>query len=136
MKANFATFANALCHLNATPLSVAVLAPCAWGKNLACGGTWQSVAKWAVFAGEVGKVKMGQCLGGGLLSLSLSLSLSRCLRFWHTKIFKRFVYALLRPFCHFEPLQKGEKSTHLPFLDTSLTLKMTRVCRHREQKKR
>ena len=69
MKANFATFANALCHLNATPLSVAVLAPCAWGKNLACGGTWQSVAKWAVFAGEVGKVKMGQCLGGGPLSL-------------------------------------------------------------------
>ena len=40
MKANFA---NALCHLNATPLSVAVLAPCAWGKNLACGGAWQSV---------------------------------------------------------------------------------------------
>ena len=35
-----------------------------------------SVAKWAVLAGEVGKAKMGQCLGGGLLSLSLSLSLS------------------------------------------------------------
>ena len=32
----------------------------------------------AVLAGEVGKAKMGQCLGGGLLSLSLSLSLSRC----------------------------------------------------------
>ena len=30
----------------------------------------------AVLAGEVGKAKMGQCLGGGLLSLSLSLSLS------------------------------------------------------------
>ena len=43
MKANFATFANALCHLNATPLSVAVLAPCAWGKNLARGGAWQGV---------------------------------------------------------------------------------------------
>ena len=26
------------------------------------------------------------------------------------EIFKRFVCALLRPFCHFEPLQKGEKS--------------------------
>ena len=39
---NLATFTNALCHRNATPLN---------------------------------KVKMGQCLGGGLLSLSLSLSL-------------------------------------------------------------
>ena len=38
---NLATFANALCHLNATPLSVAVLAPCAWGENLACGVAWQ-----------------------------------------------------------------------------------------------
>lgn len=114
MKANYA---NALSHRNATPLSVAVLAPCVWGENLARGGAWQgvvnsakhnttawqnsmarqskhnefsvasvfgqnnarrhdkfgltSVAKWAVFAGEVGKVKMRQCLGGGLLSLSL-----------------------------------------------------------------
>ena len=24
------------------------------------------------------------------------------------EIFKRFIYALLRPFCHFEPLQKGD----------------------------
>ena len=104
-------YTNTLRHLNAMPLSVALL------------------------AGEAGKAKMGAVFGRGT-SLSLSLSLSRCLRFWHTKIFKRFVYALLRPFCHFEPLQKGEKSTHLPFLDTSLTLKMTRVCRHREQKKR
>ena len=31
---NLATFTNALCHLNATPLSVAVLAPCAWGENV------------------------------------------------------------------------------------------------------
>ena len=38
---NLATFANALCHLNATPLSVAVLAPCAWGENLARGVAWQ-----------------------------------------------------------------------------------------------
>ncbi len=43
MKANFVAFANALCHLNATPLSVAVLAPCAWGENLACGVAWQGV---------------------------------------------------------------------------------------------
>ena len=38
---NLATFANALCHLNTTPLSVAVLAPCAWGENLARGVAWQ-----------------------------------------------------------------------------------------------
>ena len=42
-------YTNTLCHLNAMPLSVALL------------------------AGEVGKAKMEQCLGGGLLSLSLSL---------------------------------------------------------------
>ena len=40
---NLATFANALCYLNPTPLSVAVLAPCAWGENLACGVAWQGV---------------------------------------------------------------------------------------------
>ena len=40
---NLASFANALCHLNTTPLSVAVLAPCAWGGNLACGVAWRSV---------------------------------------------------------------------------------------------
>ena len=41
-------------------------------------------------------------MGGGLLSLS------RCSHFWHTKIFKYFVFGLLRSFCHFEPLQKGD----------------------------
>ena len=86
-------------------------------------------------------------MGGGLLSLSLSLSLSRCSHLWHAfglkfkglfysfyrkfflfhrsfnssfclqkaffrtlcffEIFKCFIYALLRPFCHFE---RGEKS--------------------------
>ena len=40
---NLATFTNALCHCNATPLSVAVLTPCAWGENLVCGGAWQGV---------------------------------------------------------------------------------------------
>ena len=29
------------------------------------------------------------------------------------EIFKRFIFGLLRPFCHFEPLQKGEKSTKI-----------------------
>ena len=40
---NLVAFANALCHLNAMPLSAAVLAPCAWGGKLACGVAWQSV---------------------------------------------------------------------------------------------
>ena len=40
---NLATFVNVLCHRNATPLSVAVLAPCAWGENVACGVAWQGV---------------------------------------------------------------------------------------------
>ena len=120
-----ANYANALCHRNATPLSVAVLAPCAWGENLAWQGVlnlakhntaWQnsmaqqskrnefSVASvcgrnkaWRHY--KFSTEKMGQCLGGGLLSLSLSL-VART--FWHTKIFKCFVFGLLRPFCHFE----------------------------------
>ena len=104
VRANFAAFANALCYLNATPLSVVVLAPCAWGENLACSvawqsallgcnGAWQSVMNLAkhntAWRGEfsnetaqhskiqwhskASKAKMGLCLGGGLLSLSLSL---------------------------------------------------------------
>ena len=87
---NLATFANALCHRNATPLSVAVFVPCAWGENLACSVSWQSVVNSAKQAQRIhcGKPlrakqrtanlslasveKMEQCLGGGLLSLSLS----------------------------------------------------------------
>ena len=68
----------------------AVLAPYAWSKNLACGVAWQNVVNsathntanlaWQVL---VGKAKMGQCLGGGLLSLSLSLSsLALVARLW------------------------------------------------------
>ena len=81
MKVNFAAFANALCHRNATPLSAAVL------------------------VGETGKAKMEQCLGGGLLSLSFSLSLSRCSHFlaslWAK--FKGLFYSFYRSFilsCH------------------------------------
>ena len=54
---NLASFANALCHFNTTPLSVAVLAPCAWGENLACSVSWQSVvnsAKRNTARGEFG----------------------------------------------------------------------------------
>ena len=73
---NLATFANALCHRNAMPLSVAVLAPCAWGENLVarqirlgkcgemggvCRQNRQSVSGGSVWAGD--------------FSLSLSLSL-------------------------------------------------------------
>ena len=115
MKANFAAFANALCHLNATPLSVAVLAPCAWSGNLA---TRQI---------QLGKcVKMGAVWAGDF-SLSLSLSLS-LVSFLFAIYFVNFLN-LFCSFCHFEPLQKGEKSkglkVHLLFLDTSLTLSMT-----------
>lgn len=80
LRTNFTAFTNALCHLNATPLRVAVLAPCAWGGNLACGIAWQNVVNsathntansvWQVFVSEVGEAKMG-CLGGTSLSLSL-----------------------------------------------------------------
>ena len=103
MKANFATFANALCHLNATPLSVAVLAPCVWGENLACGVAWQrvlnsaelgvaslatkrqSVAKFNGTAKQAQQIQCGECLWAkqakrkwssvwaGDFSLSLSL---------------------------------------------------------------
>ena len=60
---NLASFANALCHLNTTPLSVAVLAPCVCGRS----GQSENVA---VF--------------GRGTSLSLSLSLSLVARtFWH-----------------------------------------------------
>ena len=88
MRANFAAFANALCHLNATPLSVAVLAPCAWGKNL--------VAR-QIQCGKRGE--NGNSVWAGDFSLSLSL-VART--FWHTNFFKYFIFGLLRLFCHFE----------------------------------
>ena len=177
MKANFATFANALCHLNATPLSVAVLAPCVWGENLACGVAWQrvlnsaelgvaslatkrqSVAKFNGTAKQAQQIQCGECLWAkqakrkwsSVWAGDFSLSLSRCshflaslcvkfkglfysfcrsfISFYHKfflfyrsflssfhsqktffralcffEIFKCFVFGLLRPFCHIEPL--------------------------------
>ena len=125
MRANFAAFANALCHLNATPLSV-VLAPCAWSENLACGVAWQSVVNSAkrntAWRGEFDNetvqqskhskfglasvVKMWQCLRvklakqkwGGVWAgdFSLSLSLSRCSHFLHA-----FALNLKSFFTHF-----------------------------------
>ena len=85
--------------------------------------------------------KMGQCLGGGLLSLSLSLSLSLVARTFSTL---KFLNALFMRFCALfvilslckkatqrvarrKPQQKNPyklKET-LPFLDTSLPLSMT-----------
>ena len=44
--------------------------------NTANGTHSTANSAWQVLVGEAGKAKMGQCLGGGLLSLSLSLSLS------------------------------------------------------------
>ena len=62
MRANFAAFANALCHLNATPLSVAVLGLVLGAKmGSACGQSNQSENGGSVWAGD--------------FSLSLSLSL-------------------------------------------------------------
>ena len=84
LRANFAAFANALCHLNATPLSVAVLAPCAWSGNLA---TRQI---------QLGKcVKMGAVFGRGI-SLSLSLSLVSQLFICNLfcQFFKSFLFVL------------------------------------------
>ena len=133
-----ANYANALCHRNATPLSVAVLAPCAWGENL--------VARQIRLGkcGEIGGVC--ECLGGGLLflflflSLSLSLSLSLLALFGTLK----FLNALFLGFCALfvilnlckkatqrvarrKPQQKNphKLKENLPFLDTSLALSMT-----------
>ena len=121
---NLVTFANALCHLNATPLSVVVLAPCAWSKILACGGAWQSVVNLATkrqsvakFNGTAQQIQRGECLrakwakrkwssvwaGDFSLSLSLSLSLSRCSHFlaslWAK--FKGLFYSFHRSFISF-----------------------------------
>ena len=96
MKANYA---NALCHCNATPLSVAVA----------------RVAK--VSCGENGAV-----FGGGLLSLSLSLSLVSFL-------FAIYFFNFLNLFARLVILSVAKNpqrlKENLPFLDTSLSLSMT-----------
>ena len=58
-----------------------------------------SVAKWAVLAGEVGKAKMEQCLGGGRLCLSLSRCSHFVARLWVK--FKGFFYSFCRNFISF-----------------------------------
>ena len=65
--------------------------------------------KWAVLVGEASTAKMGQCLGGGLLSLSLSLSLSRCSHFLARLCvkFKGFFYSFHRSFFSSFCLQKA-----------------------------
>ena len=99
-------YTNTLCHLNAMPLSVALL------------------------VGKADKAKMGQCLGGGLLSLSLSLSLSSLALFGRLKFLNALFLGFCALFVILSLLQKGEKSkglkAHLLFLDTSLTLSMTK----------
>ena len=49
---NLASFANVLCHLNTTPLSVAVLAPCAWGESVAWQGALNSAKRNTAWRGE------------------------------------------------------------------------------------
>ena len=120
---NLATFTNALCHRNATPLSVAVLAPCAWGENLACGVAWQSAlnsvkrntawrcefdnetakrgdtansvrGQWSNACRRSGQSENGAVFGRGT-SLSLSLSLSLLALFGTLK----FLNTLFLGFC-------------------------------------
>ena len=79
-----ANYTNTLCHLNATPLSVAVL------------------------VGEADKAKMGQCLGGGLLSLSLSLSLSLVSQLFICNLFFQFFKSFCSS-CHFERSEKSKE---------------------------
>ena len=113
---NLATFANALCHLNATPLSVAVLAPCAWSENLACGGAWQSVVKVGSACGRSRQSENGAVFGRGT-SLSLSLSLLALLArlcvqfkklFAHSnfKVQIQFFYSKFKSFDKFKAFHK------------------------------
>ena len=72
MKANYA---NALCHLNATPLSVAVLAPCVWGENLACGVAWQSVVNSTK---QAQRIQCGKCLWAKQRTATRQIWLGKC----------------------------------------------------------
>ena len=67
-----ANYANALCHLNATPLSVAVLAPCAWGENLVARQI--RLGKCGEMGGACGR--SGQSENGAVFGRGTSLSLS------------------------------------------------------------
>ena len=109
-------FINALCHLNATPLSVAVLAPCAWGENLVCG-----VARRCKF-GKASVAKMWRCLWAkrpkrkwssvwaGDFSLSLSLvarAFRLCVKFTRLFTYSNFkakiqiFHSKFKAFCKF-----------------------------------
>ena len=70
-----ANYANALCHLNATPLSVAVLAPCAWGENLACGVAWQSVVNSTK---QAQRIQCGKCLWAKQRTATRQIWLGKC----------------------------------------------------------
>ena len=111
---NLATFTNALCHRNATPLSVAMLAPCACGRN--------------------GQSKNGAVFGRETsLSLSLSLSLvSFLFAIYFVNFLKLFVRLVslsvaTQRVARRKPQQKNphKLKENLPFLDTSLSLSMT-----------
>ena len=90
----------------------------------------------AVLAGKTNKAKVEQCLGGGLLSLSLSLSLVSFLFaiyfFNFLNLFARLVILSVatQRVARRKPQQKNphKSKENLPFLDTSLTLSMTNLC--------
>ena len=154
MKVNFAAFANALCHRNATPLSVAVLAPCVWGGNVARGVAWQSVVNlatkrhsvakfngtanlaWQVWRnGVCGQNKAWRHLqiqhgeNGAVFGRGTSLSLSLLALFSTLK----FLNSLFLGFCALFVILSFRKKAknpqrlkeNLPFLDTLLSLSMT-----------
>ena len=99
MRANFTAFENVSYHLNATPLSVAVLAPCAWGENL--------VARQIRLGkrGEMGGVcgRSGQSENGAVFGRGTSLSLS-------LSLLALFAFALnLQGFSHTQILKQKFK---------------------------
>ena len=76
-----ANYTNALCHFNITPLSVAVLAPCAWGENFVCDGAWRVFAsktthgKRGEMGGACGQSRQSKNMAVFGRGISLSLSL-------------------------------------------------------------
>ena len=91
-----ANYANALCHFNITPSSVAVLAPCAW--RVFVGKTTHG--KRGEMGGACGQSRQSENVAVFGRRISLSLSLSRCSHFlaslWAK--FKRLFYSFYRNF--------------------------------------
>ena len=118
-----ANYANALCHLNATPLNKVKMGQCLGGGLLALGFSLSLFLSllalftrlWAKFKGLFYSFcrsfisfhcKFFLFYRSFNSSFYLQKAFFRALCFF--EIFKCFVFGLLRPFCHFEPLQKGD----------------------------